>query len=43
MQRELLYTKHTGKFMSPKHSLLVFQAETNRAELTPTRKSVPKL
>ena len=31
MQRALLYTKHTGKFMFPKYSLLPFQAETDTA------------
>ena len=30
--RHTIYTKHTGKFTSPKQSLLVFQAETNRAD-----------
>ena len=43
MQRALLYTKYTDKFSSPKHSFLIFQAETNRAGLRPTRTSVPQL
>ena len=30
-QRALLYTKHTGKFTSLKHSLLVLQVKTNTA------------
>ena len=29
MQRALFYTKHTDKFTSPKHNLLVFQVKLN--------------
>ena len=31
MQRALFYAKHTDKFTSPKHNLLVFQVRTNKA------------
>ena len=31
MQRALFYAKHTDKFMTPKHILLVFQVRTNKA------------
>ena len=31
MQHALLYTKYTGKFTSPKHSLLTFQVQINTA------------
>ena len=43
MQRALLYTKCTDKFTSPKNRFLVFQAETNKVGLRPTRKLVPQL
>ena len=31
MQRALFYAKHTNKFTSPKHNLLVFHVRTNKA------------
>ena len=34
MQPVLLYTMHTGKFTSPKYSLLAFQVETDSAGLS---------
>ena len=39
MQHALFYPKHTDKFTSPKHNLLVFQVKTNSSRLTPTGKS----
>ena len=32
MQRALFYVKHTDKFTSPKHNLLVFQVRINKAQ-----------
>ena len=32
MQRVLFYAKHTDKFTSPKHTLLVFQVRANKAQ-----------
>ena len=32
MQHGLFYAKHTDKFTSPKHNLLVFQVKTKKAQ-----------
>ena len=31
MQHVLFYAKHTDKFTTPKHNLLIFQVRTNKA------------